>query len=72
MKAIGHICLTDVLMLFRDNHIIAYALPAHTSGKTRPLDCVVFGTFKPQLIKRFNSVGLGADKPSDVFDICAS
>lgn len=38
-----------VLELFQQNNIVAYALPAHTSGKTQRLDVVLFGLFKPEL-----------------------
>jgi len=35
-----------VLELLLQNNIVVYALPAHTSGKTQPLDVVLFGIFK--------------------------
>lgn len=34
---------------FRENNIIIYALPAHSSKKTQPLDTGVFGTFKREV-----------------------
>ena len=36
----------EVLQLFKQNGIIVYALPAHTSGKTQPLDLICFAIFK--------------------------
>lgn len=38
-----------VLQLFDRQNIIVYALPAHKSGKTQPLDVVVFSAFKEAL-----------------------
>jgi len=38
-----------VLELFQKNNIIVYASPGHTSGKTQPLDVVIFGIFKSAL-----------------------
>lgn len=38
-----------VLELFRDNGIVVYALPAHTSGKTQPLHASLFGSFEMKL-----------------------
>lgn len=38
-----------VLELFRDNGIVVYALPAHTSEKTQPIDASLFGSFKVKL-----------------------
>ena len=34
-----------ILELFERNNIIFYVLPAHTSGKTQPLDVVLFSAF---------------------------
>lgn len=39
-----------VLEMFRANNILVYALPAHTSGKTQPLDDFAFAFFKRSLI----------------------
>jgi len=38
-----------VLELFQRHNVVVYALPAHTSGKTQPLDVVLFGAFKRAL-----------------------
>lgn len=38
-----------VLKLLRQNNIIAYALPSHTSGKTQPCDVKLFGAYKKEL-----------------------
>ena len=34
----------QVLTLFRENNVIAYALPSHTSGRLQPLDVTVFSS----------------------------
>lgn len=47
----AHMTLGE-LQLFKENNIIAYAIPAHTSGKLQPCDVVLFGEFK----KAFNVV----------------
>ena len=44
----GHMTY-PVLRLFDASGIIVYALPAHTSGSTQPLDVSVFGPFKEYL-----------------------
>ena len=44
----SHMSLS-VLQLFAENNIVIYALPAHTSGKTQPLDVVAFSVFKRKL-----------------------
>lgn len=49
----SHIALR-VLDLFRDNEVVLYALPAHTSGKTQPLDASLFGTFKVNFNETIN------------------
>ena len=38
-----------VLELFRRNRITVYAIPAHTSGKTKPLYVVAFAVYKLEL-----------------------
>ena len=56
---------------FEQGGIIAFALPAHTSGSTQPLDVGVFQPFKSQLnttIRRVCSVY--TDNVFDVFDLC--
>ena len=35
----------QALRILRNGGVIVYALPAHTSGYTQPLDVSVFGTF---------------------------
>lgn len=40
-----------VPQLLRRNNVYAYALPAHTFGKTQPLDLVPFASFKNELKK---------------------
>eukprot|EP00171_Calliarthron_tuberculosum_P002656 IDg2656t1 len=61
-----------VLELFDANGIIAYALPAHTSGKTQPCDCVLFASYKQHLNK---SLMLAASTDSvdvvDAYSYCA-
>jgi len=61
-----------VLRLFRKRNIVAYCLPAHTTGVTQPLDLTVFGSFKTHLaetLRRMHSAG-NADARFDVFDFC--
>lgn len=43
------------LKLFQENGIIAYALPAHTSGKTQAFDVVSFGQNKKRLTQFFKT-----------------
>ena len=44
----AHLSLS-VLDLFPKNNIIFYVFPLHTSGKTQPLDVVLFSVFKNHL-----------------------
>jgi len=61
-----------VLNLFYANDIIAYALPAHTSGKTQPCDVVLFGCFKDELNKVMNSMLSPGDVHVwDMLDFCS-
>lgn len=66
----SHLSL-QVLQLFRDNGVIAYALPAHTSGKTQPLDVICFSVFKNALNEALNTAA-ATDKLDvyDTFDFC--
>jgi len=54
----AHLSL-EVLELFSANNIIVYAVPAHTSGKSQPLDVVLFSSFKNAL----NDVALRCTSP---------
>lgn len=66
----SHITL-DVLELFHENNIIVYALPAHTSGKTQPLDVVMFSPFKKALNESISLCStVGKIDIFDVFDFC--
>lgn len=61
-----------VLEFFDKNNVVAYALPAHTSGKTQPCDVVLFGVFK----KKLNDFLLRATQEDraekiDAFEFCA-
>ena len=60
-----------VLEFFHDRNVVLYALPADTSGKTQPLDCVVFGASKRKLNNVFINIGIGSHTELDVFDICS-
>ena len=63
----SHMSLT-VLHLFADNNIVVYALSAHTSGKTQPLDVVASSVFKKKLSDlRFESTGRFVHRPTTVF-----
>jgi hypothetical protein len=57
---------------FASGVVIAYTLPAHTSGTTQPLDVAVFGPFKSYLnntMSRCSRSELGA--VYDEIDFCA-
>lgn len=61
----------EVLQVLEHGGVIAYALPAHTSGTTQPLDVGLFGPFKSHVDNAINSIsatGLDSDKPYDCFD----
>ena len=59
------------LLIYSCFNIIVYAPPAHTSGRTQPLDVVVFSVFKPELNKVMNSVSTREEGESwDVFKLC--
>ena len=61
-----------VLELFRRNRIIAYALPAHTSGTTQPLDVVMFSEYKRELNNAIAATLKTADADQlDMFQYCA-
>ena len=67
----SHLSL-QVLELFHLNDIIVYALPAHTSGKTQPLDTVLFSVFKQSLNRIINNITLSEEQRElNMFDICA-
>ena len=67
----AHISL-EVLELFLSNNIIVYALPAHSSGKTQPLDTVLFSVFKTSLNTVLsNCAAVQCQNPFDLFDVCA-
>ena len=56
----GYRChmIYKVLKLLESNGVIVFALPAHTSGSTQPLDVSIFGPFKEYLrgcIQRMSS-----------------
>ena len=61
-----------VINYLHHNNVIVYALPAHTSGKTQPLDVVLFSPFKTYLR---DSMDLVVSRDSidkfDVFDFCS-
>jgi hypothetical protein len=62
----------QALNTFASGGVIAYTLPAHTSGTTQPLDVAVFGPFKSYLndtMSRCSRYELGA--VYDEFDFCA-
>lgn len=43
-------------MFFKVNNVVVYALPAHMSEETQPLDVVMFDYFKTQLNLKVNSL----------------
>lgn len=63
----------DTLELFRENNIIAYALPAHTSGSTQPLDVAVFAPWKNNFREMLETFVAGKpvlEQVVDEFDVC--
>jgi len=62
----------SVLRVLRDVGIIAYCLPAHTSGVTLPLGVTVIGSFKSHLASTLQKVysTSNVEKPLDLFDFC--
>ena len=60
-----------VLRILREGNVIAYCLPAHTSGKTQPLDLTVFGAFQHQIAANMKSISLvNHHDLFDCFDFC--
>ena len=67
----SHLALC-ALKIFADNNIIVYALPSHTSGKTQPLDSVIFSAFKSSLKRIVHEcISLTNVRQFDAFDFCA-
>jgi len=67
----SHLSLS-VLELFERNNIIVYALPAHTSGKSQPLDVVLFGSFKRALNNKMSDISSRDGMSNwDVFTLCS-
>lgn len=61
----------QVLQLLHQNGIIVYALPAHTSGKTQPLDVCLFSPFKDALNEAMNlCISQDKDDKWDTFSFC--
>ena len=66
----AHLSL-EVLLLFRTNRIVVYALPANTSGKTQPLDLVAFSAYKRELNPAIaRTVGTGMKAHVDMYEYC--
>ena len=62
----------EVLKLFLLNNIIVYALLAHMSGKTQPLDTVLFSVFKQSLNRNIRNVTLSEEQRElNMFVTCA-
>lgn len=67
----SHLSL-PVLKLFKQNGIVIYALPAHSSGKTQPLDTVVFSSFKGSINETLQTFLLAAPERSiNLYGFCA-
>ena len=67
----AHLSL-HVLERLLNGNVVVYALPAHTSGKTQPLDVVQFAAFKAALNRCVRDTAQTApDKAWDIFDVCA-
>ena len=70
----GYRCHMSVrtLEMLNAHGVIVYALPAHTSGKTQPLDVTVFSSFKNALNEAVNlSVSKSYSNDWDVFSFCS-
>lgn len=66
----SHLSL-EVLTEFHNNNDVVYALPSHTSGKTQPLDSVLFSAFKGALNKTVHACMGNLDQHAiDIFDMC--
>jgi hypothetical protein len=66
----SHLCF-KALSILRDGGVIAHALPAHTSGKTKPLDVSIFSPFKAKLNDGIHSIAMtNSAMTHDVFDFC--
>ena len=60
-----------VLEHFKENNVIVYALPAHTSGVTQPLDVITFGSMKQKLDGLIsNAIDLQTLHAFDLFQMC--
>ena len=60
----------EVLEILKTGGNIAYALPAHTSGLTQPLDVGVFGPFKQHLNRLIHEASEAcAASPMDLLDL---
>ena len=56
---------------FSKTRVIVCALPSHTSGKTQPLDMVMFAAFKAAVNKTFHQcTGFARDGTIDFFGLC--
>ena len=61
-----------VLELFSENRVQVYALPAHTSGSTQPLDVVAFSVFKRELNEVISmTLQAGTQHELDMYSFCA-
>lgn len=61
----------QALRVLDEGGVIAFALPAHTSGTMQPLDVSVFGPWKAHVDNVLNRMcAPGSDNVFDVFDFC--
>ena len=59
------------LNILKERSIEFYALPAHTSGATQPLDVAINGPFKEAINEFLNKLGTSArDSIVNIFDLC--
>ena len=55
-----------------DGNVVVYALTAHTSGKTLPLDSMVFGVFRQEFNPEISTVAIRRNNNAiDVYELCA-
>ena len=60
-----------VLEHFKTSNVLVYALPAHTSGKTQPLDVVTFGSMKQSLDELIsNAIEIETLEAFDIYQLC--
>ena len=61
----------ESLTILEEGGVIAFALPAHTSGTTQPLDAGLFQPFKNEINRVIDTISpVSDDAGLDIFDLC--